>query len=63
MPVHRSELEPFRCEVVPDRAVVQVRPVGELDLTTVPLVDAQQAELWSVGFSSLLDLREVSFLD
>ena len=64
MAVHRSELEPFRCEVVPDRAVVQVRPVGELDLATVPLVDAQLAELWSVGFSSLvLDLREVSFLD
>jgi anti-sigma B factor antagonist len=64
MAVHRSELAPFRCEVVPDRAVVQVRPVGELDLATVPLVDAQLAELWSVGFSSLvLDLREVSFLD
>ena len=64
MAVHRSELEPFRCEVVPDRAVVQVRPVGELDLATVPLVDAQLAELWSVGFSSLVfDLREVSFLD
>jgi anti-sigma B factor antagonist len=41
-----------------------VRPVGELDLATVPLVDAQLAELWSVGFKQLiLDLREVRFLD
>ena len=64
MSVRRSELEPFRCEVVPDRAKVRVRPVGELDLATVPLVDAQLAELWSVGFSRLvLDLREATFLD
>jgi anti-sigma B factor antagonist len=60
----RSELEPFRCEVEPDRETVRVRPIGELDLATVPLVEAQLAELWSVGFTRLvLDLREVCFLD
>ena len=60
----RSELEPFRCEVEPDRDTVRVRPVGELDLATVPLVEAQLAELWSVGFTRLvLDLRAVRFLD
>jgi anti-sigma B factor antagonist len=60
----RPELEPFRCEVEPDRAAVRVRPIGELDLATVPLVEAQLAELWSVGFTRIvLDLREVSFLD
>src|SRR4051794_21687500 len=59
-----SELEPFRCEVDPHRAEVLVRPVGELDLATVPLVEDQLGELWSVGFKHLvLDLRQVSFLD
>jgi hypothetical protein len=34
------------------------RPVGELDLATVGIVDAELADLWAVGFSSLvLDLR------
>jgi anti-anti-sigma factor len=61
---HRSELEPFRCEVEPHRAEVRIRPVGELDLATVPVVEAQLAELWSVGFKRLvLDLRDVCFLD
>jgi anti-anti-sigma factor len=64
MPFETPELEPFRCEVEPDRAAVRVRPIGELDLVTVPLVDAQLTELWSVGFTHIvLDLREVSFLD
>jgi len=64
MSVHHSEPEPFRCDVVPDRARVRVCPVGALDLATVPLVDAQLADLWSVGFTRLvLDLREVPFLD
>ena len=64
MSVHTSELEPFRCEVEPDRDEVRVRPVGELDVLTAPVVDAQLAELWSVGFKRLvLDLRAVRFLD
>jgi anti-sigma B factor antagonist len=59
-----AEPEPFRCEVVPDRAAVRVRPVGELDLATVPLVEAELTELWTVGFTRIvLDLREVCFLD
>ena len=64
MAVDRFQREPFRCEVVAERAEARVRPVGELDLATVPLVDAELAELWSVGFTCLvLDLRDVSFLD
>jgi anti-anti-sigma factor len=59
-----SKHEPFRCEVHPARAAVHVRPVGELDLVTVPIVDAELADLWAVGFSNVvLDLREVCFLD
>jgi anti-sigma B factor antagonist len=62
--LERSELEPFRCEVDPDRESVRVRPVGELDLDTADVVDAQLSELWSVGFTRLvLDLRSVEFLD
>ena len=64
MAFDRSELEPFRVDVVPNREEVRVCPVGELDLATVPVVDAQLAELWSLGFARLvLDLREVCFLD
>ena len=66
MRLQRSEPEPepFRCEVEPDRAAVRVRPIGELDLATVPLVEAELTELWSVGFTRIvLDLREVCFLD
>ena len=64
MHFERPELGPFRCEVEPERAAVRVRPIGELDLATVPLVEAQLAELWSVGFTRIvLDLRQVSFMD
>jgi anti-sigma B factor antagonist len=60
----RSEIELFRCDLEPRRDVVYVRPVGELDLASVPSVDAQLLELTSVGFMHLvLDLRGVSFLD
>jgi anti-anti-sigma factor len=64
MSLDASEFEPFRCEVEPDRASVFVRPVGELDLSTVPIVQAQLAELESAGFTRLvLDLRQLRFLD
>jgi len=64
MSLDRAEFEPFRCEVEPDRASVRVRPVGELDLATVPVVEAQLSELVAAGFTSLvIDLRELRFLD
>jgi anti-sigma B factor antagonist len=64
MTFHRFELEPFRCEVAPHREEVLVRPVGDLDLATVPMVEAQLADLSSAGFTRLvLDLRGVRFLD
>ena len=64
MSLDRAEFEPFRCEVDPDRASVRVRPVGELDLATVPVVDAQLCELLEAGFTSLVvDLRQLRFLD
>jgi anti-anti-sigma factor len=60
----RSESEPFRCEVEPERESVRVCPIGELDLATVALLDAELAELWAVGFTRIvLDLRELQFMD
>jgi anti-anti-sigma factor len=56
--------EQFRCEVEPYREAVRVRPVGELDLATVPVVDEQLGELEAAGFAALtLDLRATRFLD
>src|SRR5205807_172173 len=60
----RSDLEPFRCEIEPRRTAVHVRPVGEVDLATVPTVENELRELRAAGFTNLvLDLREVRFLD
>jgi len=64
MSLDRAEFEPFRCDVEPARESVFVRPVGELDLSTVPVVDAQLSELVAAGFTRVvLDLRELRFLD
>jgi anti-anti-sigma factor len=39
-------------------------PAGELDIATVPAVDAQLGELRDAGFLRLvLDLRQVTFMD
>jgi len=64
MSLDPAEFEPFRCEVDPARASVFVRPVGELDLATVPIVDTQLSELMAAGFASVVvDLRRLRFLD
>jgi hypothetical protein len=46
--------EPFRCEVMPERDAVKVRPVGELDMDTAPVLDAQMRELRDSGFRRLV---------
>ena len=56
--------QPFRCDVEPHRETVRVRPVGELDLATVHVVEEQLSDLKAAGFTALtLDLRAVQFLD
>ena len=55
---------PFRCEThrADDRALV--RPIGELDIATVPEVDRELRRLSEAGDRHLvLDLRDVSFMD
>jgi anti-anti-sigma factor len=55
---------PFSCAVVPRRQAVHVCPAGELDLSTVPEVEARLAELHLAGFDELvLDLSAVTFFD
>jgi anti-anti-sigma factor len=56
--------EPFRCELEPERERVRIRPMGEIDMGTVPVVEAHLSELTAAGFKQVtLDLREVCFLD
>jgi anti-anti-sigma factor len=54
----------FRVEVAPDRDVVRVSPVGELDMSTTGELTAEIRQLWRSGFSRvILDLRGATFID
>ena len=59
-----DEFRPFTIEVHPQREVVRVAPVGEIDLATVGRLRARIDELISAGFAQLtLDLERVTFMD
>jgi anti-sigma B factor antagonist len=52
------------CEVVPERDAVRVRPIGSLDLATVPVLEQQLNELREAGFRRLIvDLGGLWFMD
>jgi anti-sigma B factor antagonist len=56
--------EEFRVDVVPERNAVRVRPVGEIDLSTVGEIRSQLGDLHDAGFRRvILDLRATTFLD
>jgi anti-anti-sigma factor len=56
--------QPFRVDVHPQRGVVRVVPVGELDLASVGGLEAHLRELRDSGFAHIvLDLRELTFID
>jgi anti-sigma B factor antagonist len=58
------DIEPFRCEVQAELHGAVIRPVGELDMATVPIVDGHLSEQQAAGSKHVtLDLRDVSFLD
>jgi anti-sigma B factor antagonist len=58
------EVEPFRCEVSPEPGTVRLRPIGELDLATVPTLQTHITELREAGHRHiLLDLRGLLFID
>ena len=63
---HKSYIgpAPLRVDIHPERDVVRVAPVGELDRATVPQLRAQIDELRESGFEHLvLDLRQLTFMD
>jgi anti-sigma B factor antagonist len=54
----------FRVDLHPQREIVRVVPVGELDVATGPLLEAQLRQLHDSGFGHIvLDLRELTFMD
>jgi anti-anti-sigma factor len=54
----------FRCDVVPEHDAVRVRPIGGLDIATVPVLERQLQELREAGFRGLIvDLGGLSFMD
>jgi anti-sigma B factor antagonist len=59
-----AEPEPFRCEVSRERDAVRVRPIGELDVATAPILETQIAQLRDAGDRRImLDLRGLQFID
>lgn len=55
---------PFRVDVHPEREVVRVVPVGELDLATAGRLEHELHELRDSGFHHVvLDMHELSFID
>ena len=61
---HPHHEESLHCEVVRGDDTATVRPVGALDIATVPVLDEQLAELRDAGLHRLvLDLRGLYFMD
>jgi anti-sigma B factor antagonist len=59
-----SPVPEFTVDVVPDRARVLVRPVGDVDIATAEQLERPVVELMERGFSHVVvDLRGVTFLD
>jgi anti-sigma B factor antagonist len=57
-------IEPFTCNVTPERDHVIVAPRGELDMATVGAVDQELRRLHDAGFRKIvLDLGGLSFMD
>jgi anti-sigma B factor antagonist len=59
-----QHVEPFSCEVTPERDHVVVAPRGELDMATVGALELELKNVRDAGFSGIvLDLRGLSFMD
>jgi anti-sigma B factor antagonist len=60
----RYDWTPFHCDVEPDGDVIHVRPFGELDLATAPILAAPLTELSGNGHGKVvLDLAGLTFVD
>jgi anti-sigma B factor antagonist len=64
MSLNPQVYEPFLCELESEGERVRLRPKGEIDMATVPVVAAHLSQLEAAGFKQVtLDLRAVCFLD
>lgn len=55
---------PFRCEVALERDRASLRPIGALDMATVPILAAELARLRQAGSRHItFDLRGLNFVD
>jgi anti-anti-sigma factor len=55
---------PFHVDVRPERDIVRVVPVGELDLATAPRLERELHDLRDSGFDHVvLDMHDLSFID
>lgn len=59
-----QHIEPFSCNVTPERDHVVVAPRGELDMATVGAVEQELRRLHGSGFRRIiLDLGGLTFMD
>ena len=59
-----QHIEPFTCNVTPERDHVIVAPRGELDMATVGILEQELRQLHGSGFNRIvLDLGGLSFMD
>ena len=63
-PASDDDRETFRCEVSRTRDAVSIRAIGELDLSTVPILAREVAQLREAACPHVVfDLRELTFID
>ena len=63
-PTPAPDAQPFRCQVSREHDGAHLLPAGELDLATVPILQAEIAALRDAGARRLiLDLSKLGFMD
>jgi anti-sigma B factor antagonist len=56
--------KPFRCKTIHEDGTALLRPAGELDMSSVPQLDARLREALEAGARRLVvDLRGLDFMD
>jgi anti-sigma B factor antagonist len=55
---------PFRCDVTHVDGSIRIRPAGELDMSTAPVLEESLTDARATGHRVLVvDLRELEFMD
>jgi anti-sigma B factor antagonist len=63
-PLPSDPVEPFHCDISRERGAARIRPSGELDLDTAPLLSAELDALRAEGYRRLIvDLGALEFMD